>query len=118
MRCVEKQSAYKMGWLLVMFDLPVLTKKQRKMASGFRMDLLDDGFFMVQFSVYARAGVSQERMEKHTNRLKEITPHAGNVRVLFLTDKQWAKGLTITGPDYDQGRRAKNLEMPKQIEFW
>jgi CRISPR-associated protein Cas2 len=115
---LAKQSPFKMGWLLVRFDLPVLTKKQRKAATDFRKTLLDEGYFMVQFSVYARAGTSHERIEKHTQRLQEITPKAGNVRVLFLTDTQWARGLTIIGPDYDQGARQLELEMPQQIDFW
>lgn len=45
---------FKVGWILVAFDLPVLSKKQRKAATGFRQWLLDDGFHMLQFSVYAR----------------------------------------------------------------
>jgi hypothetical protein len=36
MLSLDKRSSFKMGWLLVMFDLPVLSKKQRKAASGFR----------------------------------------------------------------------------------
>ena len=45
---------YKMGWLMVAFDLPVKTKEERKRATDFRNFLLDDGFQMIQFSVYAR----------------------------------------------------------------
>lgn len=41
-------------WCLVMFDLPVETKEQRREATRFRHDLLDWGFIMVQFSVYAK----------------------------------------------------------------
>jgi CRISPR-associated protein Cas2 len=38
-----------MGWLLVVFDLPVGTKKERRLASGFRNYLLDLGYLMLQF---------------------------------------------------------------------
>ena len=38
---------YKMGWLMVAFDLPVGTKAQRKRAHDFREWLKDDGFVMV-----------------------------------------------------------------------
>ena len=34
--------------LIVMFDLPVKTKKQSKEATAFRNFLLKDGFYMVQ----------------------------------------------------------------------
>lgn len=107
-----------MGWLLVMFDLPVLTKKQRKAATDFRNGLIDDGYFMVQFSVYARACIDLERMEKHRDRLKGFVPDAGNVRILFLTDWQWTKGECLTGKDYDVGNRQLELELPAQAEFW
>lgn len=63
-------------WCLVMFDLPVETKKQRREAARFRHDLLDWGFIMVQFSVYAK-----------------YWPTGGQVRVIGVSDKQWASGL-------------------------
>jgi CRISPR-associated protein Cas2 len=115
---VEKRSPYKMGWLLVMFDLPVLTKEQRKRATGFRKDLLDDGYFMVQFSVYARACPDPDRIDKHRERLKKFIPPAGNVRVLFLTDVQWSRGECICGPEFNQGNRQMDLNLAPQAEFW
>lgn len=46
-----------------MFDLPVMTDKERKAATRFRNDLLDNGYLMIQFSVYARPCVTFEQME-------------------------------------------------------
>ena len=80
-----------MGWILVMFDLPVLTDTERKMASRFRKDLLDGGYLMIQFSIYARPCVSYEQMDTHIARVKAIMPEAGNVRLMFITDEQWGK---------------------------
>lgn len=107
-----------MGWILVMFDLPVLTKQQRKDATAFREALLDDGYVMIQFSVYARACTDPDRMDKHRNRLKSFVPEAGNVRILFLTDLQWSRGECITGPDFKQNRRQQDPRLPEQAEFW
>ena len=45
-------SSYKIMWLVVVFDLPVGTKTERRRASGFRNMLIDEGFMMKQFSVY------------------------------------------------------------------
>lgn len=115
---IAKQSPYRMGWLLVMFDLPVLTKQQRKEATDFRKALLDDGYCMVQFSIYARACPSLERIDKHTKRLEVIVPHGGNVRYLFLTDKQWEQGGCVRGPDYRPGQHPETMDIPAQIEFW
>ena len=114
----QKLSPYRMGWMLVMFDLPVLTKRQRKAATDFRNALLDDGFFMVQFSVYSRACPDVDRLEKHAERLKKIIPPACNVRTLFLTDAQWTRGISVSGGDYDRNHPADKIDMPEQIEFW
>ena len=42
-------------------------------------------------------------------------PH---VRLMYITDEQWAKSITVIGPNYDQGKRAKNPKVPNQVEFW
>ena len=39
-------------WVLVFFDLPTDTKKERKSATDFRKKLIADGFIMFQFSIY------------------------------------------------------------------
>jgi len=111
-------SNFRMGWILVSFDLPVMTDQQRKAATRFRNDLLDDGFMMLQFSVYARACVSLERLEKHTARLHAIAPNGGNIRAFFFTNQQWARSISIYGESYCQGNRVLKPEMPRQIEFW
>ena len=46
-------------WVVVMFDLPVIEKTERKAATAFRIALLDMGFSMSQFSVYMRFCTSQ-----------------------------------------------------------
>ena len=103
---------------MVMFDLPVMTDSERKAASHFRKQLLDDGYLMIQFSVYARPCVSQETLQKHSIALQKIIPAAGNIRVMFITDQQWGRSYTVTGPNYKQGKHALDPQMPQQIEFW
>ena len=44
---------YRTMWLMVMFDLPTDTPKARRRYRDFRNYLLQDGFDMLQFSVYA-----------------------------------------------------------------
>ena len=103
---------------MTMFDLPVMTDEERKTASRFRHDLLDDGFLMIQFSVYARPCISFEQLSKHLGIIQKMVPEAGNVRLLYITDAQWAKSVTVIGPNYDQGKRANNAKIPNQVEFW
>ena len=50
----DRISSYQLMWILIMFDLPTETKKQRKAATDFRKSLIADGFTMFQFSIYVR----------------------------------------------------------------
>jgi len=111
-------SAYKMGWILAMFDLPVVTKEERKTATKFRKFLLDDGYVMINYSVYARPCVNWEKMRKHAERLEPAAPPGGNIRVLFITDKQWVDALVVIGKDYMERHTHESPDMPEQLAFW
>jgi CRISPR-associated protein Cas2 len=77
-------------WILVLFDLPVETKLERKIASDFRKKLLKDGFTMFQFSIYLRHCPSRENAWVHTKRVKRMLPYKGHVGILMITDKQFS----------------------------
>ncbi len=106
---------YKMGWMIVAFDLPVVTKPQRTRARRFRDFLLDDGYLMLQFSVYARSTVTYARMQTHLKRLKEHLPPEGAVRAIFVTQSQWEKSLVIYG---SPARKGEPEAMPSQLQLW
>ena len=78
-------------WVLVFFDLPTETKKQRSVASKFRKQLIDDGFNMFQFSIYLRHCPSKENAEVHIKRTKKNLPNEGKVGILCITDKQFGQ---------------------------
>ena len=78
-------------WTFAFFDLPVVKKKDRKAYAIFRKDLLAIGFTMLQFSVYARYTPTKEGMESVHRKVKEILPPKGEVRLLSVTDRQFAK---------------------------
>lgn len=107
-----------MGWILAIFDLPVKADTDRRAATKFRKWLLDDGYLMIQYSVYARPCVSYEHLEKHSTRIKDQAPRTGFIKVMFFTDKQWALGINIVGEAVDTGSRHVEAEMPGQIVFW
>ena len=71
------------------FDLPVKTSAQRRSASRFRNFLLSDGYYMVQYSVYARICNGAAAVSKHKARLKAPLPDNGAVRMLAVTEKQY-----------------------------
>lgn len=90
-------NGYALVWLYVMFDLPVLTKAQRRVAARFRKDLVKDGFTMHQYSVYIRHCASQEAASVHVGRLKRMVPDEGLVSILKVTDKQFGETIQIVG---------------------
>ena len=75
--------------IIVWFDLPVKTAKERQQATKFRNFLLKDGFFMMQWSVYSRLCNGMDSVNIHKNRVKEQLPDKGAVRLLVLTEKQY-----------------------------
>jgi CRISPR-associated protein Cas2 len=84
-------------WLFAMFDLPVTTKRARKRYAQFRKALLQEGFMMMQFSVYARYCVSEEASEAFRQRVRRELPDEGHVRLLAVTDRQFGKMEVFRG---------------------
>lgn len=75
--------------MLVMFDLPTGSKKERRSYADFRKFLIKDGYHTEQFSVYSRVLLSRDSADAHLKRLKANLPIAGAVTVLTLTEKQY-----------------------------
>lgn len=86
---MDRFSEYRIMWLLVFFDLPTETKKERKAAADFRKHLVGDGFTMFQFSIYVRHCASRENATVHLRRVKSMLPEYGQVGCLTITDKQF-----------------------------
>lgn len=82
-------------WVLVLFDLPTETKKDRKAYATFRKKLLEDGFTMFQFSGYVRHCPSAENADVHIRRVKAALPEFGKVGILRITDKQFSEIQTF-----------------------
>ncbi len=83
--------------MLVFFDLPVVTKAERRAYTVFRRFLLNDGYDMIQFSVYGRILNGTDAEAKHLKRLLDNLPPAGSVRVLTVTEKQFASMKLLVG---------------------
>lgn len=114
----KPKGAYRMGWFIVMFDLPVTTKKERKAAQKFRKDLLDMGYLMLQFSVYARCAVTFDRKNKIISELENINPHTGNIKCFFITDTQWGQGKTLHAEQKKSPYIIDAEQDGEQLKFW
>ena len=99
-------SGWRRMWLMVLFDLPVKTKEDRRNYRIFHKELLKDGFHFVQFSAYMRFCPSTENAEVHEKRVKEMLPPEGEVRLMLLTDKQFERMKIYVG------KKKRELEKP------
>ena len=84
-------------WLFVFFDLPVGTKAERRAATRFRGFLKDDGFMMLQYSVYARVCRGDDGAVKHVARVTANLPSKGSVRALQVTERQYGRMRLLLG---------------------
>lgn len=100
-------------WVMVFFDLPVLTKAERKRATEFRNDLLDEGFSMMQLSVYLRFTAGKEQAAALANRVGTLVPPHGKVDILFFTDKQYENVYSFRGK-----RDTPRPETPGQLALF
>ena len=105
--------AYKAMWLFALFDLPVTTKAARNRYTKFRKFLLNEGFVLMQFSVYAKYCASEESAKTHRQHIKRNLPSDGQVRVIGITERQFAKMEVYYGK-----KRAKVEDPPLQMTFW
>ncbi|MGL5980769.1 MAG: CRISPR-associated endonuclease Cas2 [Phocaeicola sp.] len=87
---MDRFSEYRIMWILVLFDLPTETKKDKKAYIDFRKNLQRDGFTMFQFSIYTRHCASKENAEVHIKRVKSFLPPFGKIGIMCITDKQFA----------------------------
>lgn len=80
-------------WCVVMFDLPVKTKRQRGEASRFRNVLVDDGYWRAQYSVYVRYAPTVAGEQRRVSTIRQALPTGGEVRVLYVTDREWSSTI-------------------------
>lgn len=93
-------------WSLVMFDLPVQTKDERRNATEFRQLLLDLGYQRTQFSVYSRFSPSVNSVLPTIGTIKKNLPEGGEVRIFSITDHQWATALRFSNAKSSAVERA------------
>ena len=100
-------------WVIAMFDLPTDTPKARRAYARFRKDLLEDGFTMMQYSIYIRHCASIENATVHLKRMGGRVPAAGEVRFLTITDNQFGRIQLYVGK-----KRQKVGVSPSQLELF
>lgn len=106
----SEESGYRLMWMMVMFDLPVVEFEDRKKATKFRDFLEKQGFGMCQFSVYARFCGSREKTDALYRKIMDNVPPKGKVSIINFTDKQFGSIL-----HYHNNKRQNCKETPEQL---
>ncbi len=86
---MDRINAYRIMWILVMYDLPMVTPKEKQDYVEFRQTMLGYGFRRFQFSMYIRHCSSRENADMHVDRVKKILPPEGHIGIMTITDKQF-----------------------------
>lgn len=94
-------SSFRNMRLIVMFDLPTITSADRRAYTQFKRSLDDDGFVMMQFSVYSRFCKNDQSAQKHIARVKSFSPGKGNIRIIAITEKQYEEMVMVIGEKHD-----------------
>ncbi|KRM32525.1 hypothetical protein FC83_GL000392 [Agrilactobacillus composti DSM 18527 = JCM 14202] len=87
-----------------MFDLPTLTPTDRRNYRSFRKALINEGFLMIQESIYVRITTNKQSAQLLENRLATIAPPAGIVQTLMVTEKQYSSMRFLVGTAIDDIR--------------
>lgn len=110
---MDRFNEYRIMWVMVFFDLPTETKRDRKVYADFRKQMIKDGFTMFQFSFYLRHCPSYENADVHIKRVKAVLPEKGNIGILTITDKQF--GMI----ELFQGKKQTEVSTPyQQLELF
>ncbi len=83
--------------LILFFDLPVATKKDRHNYAVFRKYLIKQGYKMIQFSIYSKIFSNLDAVNNHIKILKKNLPQDGSIRAMVVTEKQYSRMLILVG---------------------
>ena len=83
--------------MILMFDMPTETADERKAYRKFRKFLINEGFIMHQFSVYSKLLLNNSASNAMLERLKANNPKKGNITLLTVTEKQFARMIYLNG---------------------
>jgi CRISPR-associated protein Cas2 len=97
--------------LMVFFDLPMVTKAEKRAYVHFRRFLLNDGYDMIQWSVYGRILNGKDAETKHLARLADNLPPEGSVRCMTVTEKQYAGIKLLVGMPLFQEKKVPADQM-------
>lgn len=97
--------------ILCMFDLPSETKQEQRSYRLFRKELLANGFLMLQYSIYYRTVPNRSAGKKYETILKRMVPRTGEVRLLYVSEKQFNDMAFLVGEKSHQEETIGNQKL-------
>lgn len=82
---------------IVFFDLPNIYAKDKRNYVLFRKYLLNEGFIMMQESVYSKIVLNSQQASLLLDRVRKNAPRKGLIQVLTITEKQYSQIEYIIG---------------------
>lgn len=94
--------------ILIFFDLPTLTVSERRSYRKFRKMLINEGFIMMQESVYCKLAMNYNAVELCMNKIKKSSPSKGIIQSMCITEKQFSDINYICGTA--QSNKLNNMD--------
>lgn len=88
--------------LLVFFDLPTETSNDRRNYRKFHKLLINEGFLMMQESMYSRMTINKKSADYLLKKIQSKAPPSGLIQSMIITEKQYADIVYITGERIDE----------------
>jgi len=105
------KGSYRIMRLLVLFDMPVSTDDEKREYRHFHDFIMDDGFMMIQYSVYARFCNNDSDAAKHVGRILGFKPKYGNIRILKITENQFISMILVSGEKTEQEEKETSEQL-------
>lgn len=83
--------------LILMFDLPTETNKDKRNYRLFRKYLIESGFVMMQKSIYTKIVENPTKARTQINNLELNAPSDGLVQIMVITEKQYNNMILLIG---------------------
>lgn len=82
---------------IVFFDLPNIYHKDKMNYQLFHKFLINEGYIMLQESVYSKLALNLQQAEFNVNKIRKNAPNKGLIQVLNITEKQYTEIEYIIG---------------------
>lgn len=89
--------SYRYMRVIVFFDLPTITSKDRREYRRFRSFLINEGFVMMQESIYSKIALNNTTAGLIKSKVRKNKVKGGLIQLMVVTEKQFGAIEYIVG---------------------